>query len=116
MELSPEHQVVSMGGGEDPYPNAGENAHPAVQEIIQEYKALPLGQRERPLLYHLLGGGTPAYKTSKSEAEYLEEPRADQKCGNCQFAYQKVVTGKFICSKIRGKITPEAWCKFWKGE
>jgi len=41
-------------------------------------------------------------------------PKGKQKCGNCEFAYKKVVRDQFICSKIAGDIRPEAWCKLWK--
>ena len=116
MELSPDANPIRVGQENDPYPEAGTDAPLEVQKVIEAYKALPAEQRERPLLYHILGGGTPTYKVSKPESEYQEEPKGEQKCGNCVFAYQKVVGGKFICSKIRGAITPEAWCKFWKGE
>jgi len=102
--------------GADPYPEAGEGATPEVQDIIREYKSRPRHKRKRPLLYHLLGRGTPAYKVSKEEAEYQNKPKGDQKCGNCRFAYKKVVNGKLICSQIRGEIKAEAWCNLWKAE
>jgi len=102
--------------GVDPYPEAGEGATPEVQEIVREYKSRPRHKRKRPLLYYLLGGSTPAYKVSKEEAEYRNKPKGDQKCGNCRFAYEKVVSGKLICSQIRGEIKAEAWCKLWKAE
>lgn len=95
------------------YPDAGEDAPPGVQQEIDRFRSMPPEDRDRPLLYYLLGEGTPDYKMSKEDAEYQEEPKGDQKCGNCEFAYKKVVRNQFICSKVEGDIKPEAWCKFW---
>ncbi len=97
------------------YPDAGHNAPPEVQEAIARFHSLPPESKERlPLLYFLLGAGTPPYKMSKEDAQYAEQtPVPGQTCDNCEFAYKKVVRDQFICSKMRGDIAPKAWCKLW---
>jgi len=98
------------------YPGAGKDAPPGVQQAIERFHKLPEEeQRETPLLYYLLGSGTPNYKMSKELATYKKEPRGEQKCGSCKFAFQKVVSGKYICSQVRGEIQPEHWCRLWRG-
>lgn len=104
------------GAHENLYPDAGENAAPGVQQEIDKFRAQPEEERDKPLLYHLLGEGTPDFKMSKADAEYQEEPNGDQKCANCNFAYKKVAEERYICSQIEGDIKPEAWCKLWKGQ
>ena len=97
------------------YPDAGEDAPDAVQEIIAQINARG-GDPDTPLLYQILGEGTPDYKMSKEDADYRHQPVNGQKCGNCRFAYKKVVTGEFICSQVEGNVQPEHWCRLWKGK
>lgn len=66
------------------------------------------------LLYQILGSGTPQYKMSKEDSEYTDQSSGRQKCINCEFLYQKVPSGEYICSQIRGKVKPEGWCNQWK--
>jgi len=66
------------------------------------------------LLYKMLGTGTPEYKMSKEASEYTDQASGHQKCINCEFLYQKVPSGEYICSQIRGKVEPEGWCNQWK--
>ena len=97
------------------YPDAGEDAPKEVKRAIDRFRRLPIAQRkEQPLLYWLLGEGTPDYKMSKLDSAYQEEPNGKQQCSNCEFAYKKVVRDQFICSQISGDIKPKAWCKLWK--
>ena len=65
------------------------------------------------LLYQLLGSGTPEWKMSKEDADYKDEPEGDAYCGNCEYAYYSNQSGRFICSKIRGKVDWEGWCRLW---
>jgi len=98
------------------YPKAGQNAPQQVQDAIKEFRGLPEAKRKNiPLLYWLLGDSTPAYKMTKEESEYTDESeREDQQCGNCKFAYKKLVNGKLICSQISGRIQENGYCRFWK--
>lgn len=68
-----------------------------------------------PLLYWLLGDGTPPFKMSKKDSLYGPSRVTNQRCSNCRFAYQKVATGVYICSQITGYIQPPLWCKLWRG-
>ncbi len=97
------------------YDAAGSRAQPGVQQEIERFRKLPLAERKaHPLLYWLLGEGTPAYKMSKEDSAYQPTPMGKQKCGNCEFAYKKVVRKQFICSQIEGDIAPQAWCNQWE--
>lgn len=107
-----------MKNSKKQYPDAGKNAPEGVQEEIAEYHAMSQEYKDgRPLLYHILGSGTPPYKMSKEDSDYsATTPIQGEICGNCIFAYQNVVRKSFICSQIRGRIKLEAWCRLWKGE
>ena len=107
------------------YPRAGDNAPFEVQKAIDEFRQLPEEEvQNRPLLYWILGSGTPDYKMTKRDSHYSTAGSAQeelipgqtdiQKCGNCRFAFQRVISGQYICSQISGGISPEAWCKLWK--
>ena len=103
--------------GQLDYPQAGERAQPEVKQAIGRFRQLPTAERsDTPLLYWLLGEGTPDYKMSKSDSDYQHMPNKTQKCGNCEFAYKKVVREQYICSQISGNITPQAWCRLWRPE
>lgn len=97
------------------YPKAGpEKAHPGVQKAVEEWRNLPAEkQKEIPLLYWLLGTGTPAYKMSKQDSDYQDEPKGDQKCLNCEFIYHKLANDSYICSQIRGHVEVDGWCRLW---
>jgi len=96
------------------YAGAGAKAPRAVQEAIQEYRALPEDERvETPLLYWLLGDGTPPFKMTKVEAGYIDDSPYNQNCGNCTHAYTHVTSGIAICDQMRGVIEPQAWCRVW---
>lgn len=98
------------------YEKAGENAQPGVKHDIETWRELPDRVKDRvPLLYYLLGSGTPPYKMSKTDSLYVDESTTEnQTCANCEFAYKKVVRDRYICSQIRGPIKPKGWCKLWK--
>ncbi len=102
------------------YPDAGRKAPPEVKLAILRFRTIvPESVRQRvPLLYWLLGSGTPPYKMSKQDSLYGPAPlsRADESCGNCRFAWQKVVRrDRHICSQINGPIELRLWCKLWQG-
>jgi len=88
-----------------------------VRMAYWSYRLLPKSIRDRrPFLYHLTGGlSTPAFKMGSRKSRYTDLSKTEgQQCANCIFAYQKVKTGKYICSQIRIGIKPEGWCKLWK--
>jgi len=89
---------------------------PEVEAAIKRFRALPEEQKAKtPLLYWLLGAGTPPYKMSKEDSKYSDiSPHADRVCANCEFQYIKTANGHYICSQISGRIRPEGWCKLWK--
>ncbi len=75
------------------YPKAGRRAPRYVQAAIAQFRRLPLQVRaSTPLLYWLLGEGTPGYKMTGPESDYRpRSPVRGQICGNCEFAYQQAV-------------------------
>lgn len=101
------------------YPEAGKNAPSEVKEAVERLKNSEEAY-ETPLLYLILGSGTPPYKMSKEDSSYTDKSGSEeQTCGNCQFAYTKSYTlmeGQepfHICSKIRGEIKLPGWCRHW---
>lgn len=94
---------------------AREKAPQSVQDRIEEYDKLSKEQKEKiPLLYWILGTGTPAYKMSKKDSHYIEESDVpNQDCANCKYLYWNVSRERYICSQIRGEVVEEAWCHLW---
>ena len=97
------------------YPGAGRYAQPEVKQAVQRFRRLPLVQQENEvLLYWLLGDGTPPYKMSQPDSDYVDMSTVPgQVCGNCDFAFRHVGTGELICSQIRDPIAMEGWCRLW---
>jgi len=50
---------------------------------------------------------------SKDDADYIDEPVGDEVCANCQFYYVGT-DGEAVCSKVRGQVYPEHWCRLWE--
>jgi hypothetical protein len=87
-----------------------------VQGFARFYRRLPsavLDKSQRPLLYSLLGSGTPPLKMSKADSAYQDKPVSSQSCANCSSAYRNVVKGDVICSQVDGPIQAGAWCRLW---
>lgn len=102
------------------YPDAGirGKAQPEVVEAVERFRSLPARVRAKlPLLYWLLGAGTPPYKMTREDSDYGAPPpqAAGHVCGNCRFAYARVLTGDVICSQIEGRVGWAAWCRLWAG-
>ena len=97
------------------YPKAGINANPYVKKAIREFRKLPNEVKEqKPLLYWLLGSGTPPYKMSKKDSKYQGKSYRGQNCGNCRFTFMRWVNKELICSQIQGNVELDHWCKLWE--
>jgi hypothetical protein len=109
-----EKEVKKFLSEEYEYPDAGKNAPEEVRQAIERFKNMDPDERSTNiLLYWLLGSGTPPYKMSKEDSQYVDEASGEQKCLNCEYLYKEVATGDHICSQIRGKVKPEGWCNQW---
>ena len=99
------------------YIQAYKSAPAETKRAIVKFMQLPEKERQnKPLLYFILGAGTPPYKMDKASSKYVSVSKhPTQDCENCIFAFQNVVKQNFICSQIRGDIEPDGWCKLWKG-
>jgi len=69
-------------------------------------------EEDEALLYELLGTGTPEWKMSKEDADYKQEPEGSEICANCQYYYVGT-DGEGVCSKVRGQVYAEHWCRLW---
>ncbi len=49
-----------------------------------------------------------AGKLSKTQAQYQDQPKDDQKCGNCMH-----FIAPNSCMLVDGNISPEGWCRLW---
>lgn len=98
------------------YPNVGHESPNGVKKAIEEWNKESNELKENtPLLYWLLGSGTPEYKMPKDLAKYESKSEiSEQMCSNCEYIYLKIANKKYICSQIRGEISPKGWCKLWK--
>lgn len=120
-DLLPEsHQEKSE---ENLYRAAGKNAPERIKAIIEEFRKLPPEERAKtPLLYWMLGEGTPNYKMSKGDSHYVDVSKIKgQMCQNCKFLYKRMDGEKFICSQVNendspseGEIKLAGWCQRWK--
>lgn len=100
------------------YPQALTNdTQPEVQQAVMRFLASPDAFRDQNvLLYWLLGNGTPGFKMSKPDSDYVLISRVrGERCSNCVYTFQNIVTKRYICSKIRGQIVPPGWCRLWEG-
>ena len=96
------------------YPSAGIQANQYVQKAISQFRRLSLEERQqKPLLYWLLGSGTPPYKMTKKGSAYQGKEYRGQNCGNCRFNFQRYVNKELICSQIQGNIKLDHWCRLW---
>jgi hypothetical protein len=99
------------------YPGAGRRAQPEVKAAIRRWRARVSDRTKvsTPLLYWLLGDSTPAYKMTQADSLYGPAPRGKirQKCGNCDYAFQHVISKEHICSQIEGQIQLALWCRLW---
>ena len=112
------NQLVTAGPYD--YKDAGKDAAEGVKQSIEEFKNLTDEEKSKiPLLYYLLGTGTPEYKMSKEDSAYEDLTTVSgQTCGNCEFAYTKTATiasgdPDHICSQITGRISEPGWCRLW---
>jgi hypothetical protein len=88
---------------------------PEVKQAVERFRDMDPSERDtNVLLWWLLGSGTPPYKMSQEDSQYSDTAgTAEEACANCDFLYQKVTTGEYICSQIRGKVRPGGWCNLW---
>lgn len=101
------------------YPAAGgPEAQPEVRQAVERWRNEEMDDPDdtrhtTPLLYWLLGSGTPPYKMSKEDAAYQGSPNAGERCADCEYAYEEVATGAVICSQMRGRISLDGWCRLF---
>jgi len=110
---------------------AGTFAPLLIRRMIERYRMAPEAKRgEKPLLYVLLGDGTPAYKFDKMDVAYTDNAasgvptspggpettpyRRGQTCNNCQSLYLHVTTETLLCDQVRGVIAGPGWCDRWR--
>jgi hypothetical protein len=102
---------------DDQYQDAYDNASNETKKVIEAFQKEPKELRDKkPLLYYILGSGTPPYKMSKKDSKYVDNGIGKQNCGNCIFTFQNTLNKTYICSQIRGTIKLAGWCKLWVGQ
>ena len=96
------------------YGLAGKQAPFEVREAIARWRKFPKKKRDsKPLLYWLLGSGTPPYKMTKKDSNYKGKSYRGQNCGNCRYTFRRHVNDELICSQIRGNVELNHWCRLW---
>jgi len=98
------------------YSDAGDDAPEEVKAAIERWRQMTPEERgDKPLLYWLLGSGTPPYKMSMEDSKYVDQSEVEgQYCKNCEYIYLKLANKQFICSQISGRVRPAGWCRLWK--
>ena len=104
------HKQAIEGYPDVPTQDTPEEVINWLYRLDEEYDA---SEEDEALLYQLLGSGTPEWKMSKEDADYKSSPEGNAYCGNCEYAYYSNQSGEFICSKVRGKVEWEGWCRLW---
>jgi len=91
-----------------------EGTAPEAVEFLErmEREGYDPSEEDEALLYELLGTGTPEWKMSKEDADYKQEPEGSEICANCQYYYVGT-DGEGVCSKVRGQVYAEHWCRLW---
>ena len=93
-----------------------------VKAYSRVYRRLPtispgVDKTQVPMLYSLLGSGTPPLKMSRQDAAYQDERHASkQQCDNCSSSYTNNVSQDSVCSQVSGEIEPGGWCRLWNTE
>lgn len=49
-----------------------------------------------------------AGKISKAQAQYQDQPKGDQQCGNCMH-----FIAPDSCMVVEGNVSADGWCKLW---
>ena len=95
------------------YKKAKKRLNPRLQPIIDDFLEEPEKIKQTtPLLYYILGTSTPVAKMDPIDAQYVSKSQTEgQTCGNCEFAFQKVATERYICSQIEPDIVLGGWCR-----
>jgi len=97
------------------YDDAGSNAQPEVKAAMDRFRRLPEDIRaKKPLWSWLLGEGTPRFKVSAEDSEYVDKSPDDHHvCANCEFFYLHIPTHDGICSEIEPRVKAAGWCNRW---
>lgn len=98
---------VDLGPYQDAYNAAPEATKAAILDALQDV------DDDTPLLYAVLGSGTPPFKMPKEAADYRDEPDGGERCANCEFFYVGA-DGDAICAKVRGGVRGAHWCRLWQ--
>ena len=53
--------------------------------------------------------GEPAAKVSKESVKYQDQPKGEQRCGNCLH----FIAASSTCKLVDGQINPDGWCLLW---
>jgi len=108
--------VIDKQNEEYRYPRVpDEQTQPEVAEAVERWREEVDEETKEnvPLLYWLLGTGTPPYKMEKGDADYDTKPHNDMRCGNCEYYYEGM-DGSGVCSQVRGNIQRSHWCRLWE--
>mgnify|MGYP000108347594 CR=1 FL=1 len=98
------------------YPDApADDAPEGVREAVEVWREeVPDAVKyEVPLLYWLLGAGTPDYKMPKDAAGYVDHPVDGMRCDNCEYYYE-APDGSAVCSQVRGDVEADHYCDLWE--
>jgi hypothetical protein len=108
--------VIDKQNEEYRYPGVpAEQTQPEVAEALERWREEVDDdvKENTPLLYWLLGTGTPPYKMEKGDADYDTKPHGEMRCGNCEYYYEGM-DGSGVCSQVRGNIQRSHWCRLWE--
>ena len=105
-----------MSQGNSDYPDIYDPRSPVpAQTRSLSLSILPVLPSNVPLLYRVLGTGTPSFKMSAGDSAYTDASQVPgQTCGNCVRSYQHVTSGRFICDQIRPDVVLNGWCRLWR--
>jgi hypothetical protein len=100
--------------------------------MIDAWRQRSLEERKsRPLLYAILGDGTPLFKFDPEDIAYTEATeglregfgkdgpdttgyKLGQACGNCRSLFIHKTSGVRICDQMKVTVREKAWCNRWE--
>ena len=102
------------------YPGVEEDLPEQLKSLVDEFRELPLEEREEiPLLWWMLKKSTANFKMSKEGSDYTDDSASEEQyCSNCSRIYMS--HGGFICDWVgknkegNDNIQLGGWCKFWE--
>jgi hypothetical protein len=79
------------------------------RKVAEEESATPSPAVQSPESMEPAAPSPEAAKMTKVQAEYQDQPKAEQNCEKCRY----FIADSGTCQLVEGEISPQGWCKLW---